>query len=181
MYIPANSATKTASSRVAASAGTELVSGLLREYEMVKAAQRNWLSAVALSGIGPLSRKITAVGGGFETGSFVVAADNSHLSVQNFHSLKDKLNVSMSFDPKRVVCVTCNDNHVILPEGGGGGPVCIVLADQNFCAYVPANRGEKCMLVIRAEDGRRTWRVFSKMSSGTSAGRRGSCQRLASS
>ena len=22
-----------------------------------------------------------------------------------------------------------------------------------FCAYVPANRGEKCMLVIRAEDG----------------------------
>ena len=28
-----------------------------------------------------------------------------------------------------------------------------MLADQNFCAYVPANRGEKCMLVIRAEDG----------------------------
>ena len=73
MYIPANSATKTASSRVAASAGTELVSGLLREYEMVKAAQRNWLSAVALSGIGPLSRKIAMAGGGFETGSFVVA------------------------------------------------------------------------------------------------------------
>ena len=82
----------------------------------------------------------------------MVNADNRHLAVQNFHSLKDKLNVSMSFDPKRMVCVTCNDNHVILPEGGGGGPVCIVLADQNFCAYIPANRGEKCMLVIRAED-----------------------------
>ena len=144
---------KSASSRGTGSAGAEQGSGLPREYEMVKAAQRNWLSAVALSGIGPLSRKIAVAGGGFETGSFVVAADNHHLAAQNFHSLKDKLNVSMSFEPKHMVCVTCDNNHVILPEGGGGGPVCIVLADQNFCAYVPANRGEKCMLVIRAEDG----------------------------
>ena len=59
----------------------------------------------------------------------------------------------MSFDLKCMVCVTCGDNHVILPGGGGGGPVCIVLADQNFCPFVPAARGEKCMLVIRAEDG----------------------------
>ena len=58
-------------------------------------------------------------GGGFETGSFVVAADNRHLAVQNFHSLKDKLNVSMSFEPKHMVCVTCDNNHVILPEGVG--------------------------------------------------------------
>ena len=59
----------------------------------------------------------------------------------------------MSFNPKHMVCVTCNDNHVILPEGGGDGPVCIILSDQNFCAFVPANIGEKCMLVVRAEDG----------------------------
>ena len=150
---PSNNTVKSASSRGTASAGTEQGSGLPREYEMVKVARRNWLSAVALSGIGPLSRKIAVAGGGFETGSFVVAADNHHLAAQNFHSLKDKLNVSMSFEPKHMVCVTCADNHVILPEGGGGGPVCIVLADQNFCAYGPANRGEKCMLVIRAEDG----------------------------
>ena len=150
---PANSTEKTASSRVTALPGTEHGNGLPREYEMVKAARRNWLSAVAMSGIGPLSRKIATAGRGFETGSFVAAADHRHLAVKNFHSLKDKLNVSMSFDPKHMVCVTCKDKHVILPEGGGGGPVCIVLSDQNFCPFVPAGRGEKCMLVIRAEDG----------------------------
>ena len=84
---PANSAEKTASSRVAAYSGTEQVSGLPREYEMVKAACRNWLSAVAMSGIGPLSRKIATAAGRFETGSFVVAADHRHLVVKNFHSL----------------------------------------------------------------------------------------------
>ena len=65
--VSANNTSKTASSRVAVSAGTELGSGLPREYEMIKAARRNWLSAVALSGIGPLSRKVAAAGGGFET------------------------------------------------------------------------------------------------------------------
>ena len=140
---PANSAAKTASSRAAVPGGTEQASGLLRKYEIIKAAHRNWLSTVALTGIGPLSRKIATAGGGFETGSFVVATDHRHLAVKNFHSLKDKLNVSMSFDPKHMVCVTCNENHVILLEGGGGGPVCIVMSDQNFCSFVPANRGEK--------------------------------------
>ena len=180
--VSANNASKTASSRVAVSAGTELARGLPREYEMVKAARRNWLSAVALSGIGLLSRKVAAAGGGFETGSFVVNADNRHLAVQNFHSLKDKLNVSMSFDPKRMVCVTCNDNHVILPEGGGGGPVCIVLADQNFCAYVPGTGVRNaCWSSGPRTACCQTWRVSSRMSLGTTAGRRGSCQRVASS
>ena len=66
---PANSAAKSASSRAAAPVGTEQASGLPREYEMVKAACRNWLSAVALTGIGPLSRKIATAGGGFEPGA----------------------------------------------------------------------------------------------------------------
>ena len=52
---PANSAAKSASSRAATPAGTEQASGLPRKYNMVKAAHRHWLSAVALTGIGPLS------------------------------------------------------------------------------------------------------------------------------
>ena len=88
---PANSTEKTASSRAAGSSGTEQASGLPREYEMVKAAHRNWLSAVAMSGIGLLSRKIATAGGGFETGSFVVATDHRHLAVKNFHSLNDNV------------------------------------------------------------------------------------------
>ena len=80
-----------------------------------------------------------------------MTADGRHLNTQNFHSLKDKLNVSMSFEPKRMVCVTCTDEHTIF--GAAQQPVCVVLSDHNFRPYVPVSRGEYCMLVIRAEDG----------------------------
>ena len=63
----------------------------------------------------------------------------------------DKLNVSMSLDPKRMVCVTCADKHTILGESQQ--PVCVILSDHNVSPYVPASRGENCMLVIRQEDG----------------------------
>ena len=80
-----------------------------------------------------------------------MTADGRHLNTQNFHSLKDKLNVSMSFEPKRMVCVTCTDEHTIF--GAAQQPVCVVLSDHNFRPYVPVSRGEYCMLVICAEDG----------------------------
>ena len=57
----------------------------------------------------------------------------------------------MSFDPKRMVCVTCPDEHVIMD--GKRQPVCIVLSDHNFSPCVPAGRGETCMVIVRAEDG----------------------------
>ena len=81
----------------------------------------------------------------------VVAGDSRHLAVQHFHSLKDKLNISMSFDPKAMVCVTCPDKHTVLSDSSN--PVCVVLSDHNFSPFVPAKRGESCMMVIRAEDG----------------------------
>ena len=118
---------------------------------MVRAARRNWLAATALGGIGPLGRKAVCQASGFTTGSMVVEGDGRHLDTQNFHSLKDKLNLSMSFDPKRMVCVTCPDEHVVL--GSENKPVCIVLSDHNFSPCVPASRGESCLLVIHAEDG----------------------------
>ena len=65
---PANKTVKSASSRGTAAACTEQGSGLARGYEMVKAARRNWMSAVALSGIGPLSRKVAVAGGGLKLG-----------------------------------------------------------------------------------------------------------------
>ena len=81
----------------------------------------------------------------------MVSGDNRHLSLQHYHSLKDKVNISMSFDPKTMICVTCLDKHVVLTEISN--PVCIVLSDHNFSPFVPARRGESCMLVVRAEDG----------------------------
>ena len=139
--------------------------GLPREYSMVRAARRNWLAATALTGIGPLGRKPVSQSSGFNTGSLVVTADGRHLNTQNYHSLKDKLNVSMFFEPKRMVCVTCTDEHTIF--GAAQQPVCVVLSDHNFRPYVPASRGEYCMLVIRAEDGlladRDVFRNYSKL------------------
>ena len=85
----------------------------------------------------------------FHTGNLVVEGDSRHLSVQHYHSLKDKLNIAMSFDPKSMLCVTCPEKHVILSTL----PVCVVLSDHNFCPFITAKRGEMCMLVVRAEDG----------------------------
>ena len=47
--------------------------------------------------------------------------------------------------------MTSTDEHTIL--GASNQPVCVVLSNHNFSPYVPAGRGESCMLVIRAEDG----------------------------
>ena len=77
--------------------------GLPREYEMVRAARRNWLASTPLSGIGTLSRKSMSSASGFHTGNLVVEGDRRHLSVQHYHSLKDKLNIAMSFDPKSML------------------------------------------------------------------------------
>ena len=74
--------------------------GLPREYEMVRAARRNWLASMPLSGIGPLSRKSMSSASCFHTCNLVVEGDSRHLSVQHYHSVKDKLNIAMSFDPK---------------------------------------------------------------------------------
>ena len=63
--------------------------GLPREYEMVRAAKRNWLAASSLSGIRPLSRTGVSNLSGFHSGSLVVEGDSRHLAVQHYHSLKD--------------------------------------------------------------------------------------------
>ena len=110
---------------------------------MVRAARRNWLAASTLPGIGPLSRANISGTSGFSTGSLVVGGDSRHLAVQHYHSLKDKLNISMSFEPKAMVCVTCPEKRAFLNGGdtlsvwywptstsrplfllGGGKPAC---------------------------------------------------------
>ena len=84
--------------------------GLPREYEMVRAARRNWLASTPLSIIGPPSRKSMSSASGFHTGNLVVEGDSRHLSVQHYHSLKDKLNIAMSFVPQvYAVCDMCRE------------------------------------------------------------------------
>ena len=58
--------------------------GLPCEYKMIRAARRNWLTVVALSGFGPLSRKVLTATAGLNYGHLIVEGDSRHLPVQKF-------------------------------------------------------------------------------------------------
>ena len=80
----------------------------------------------------------------------------------------------MSFDPKRMVCVTCNDNHVILPEGGGVdlSALCWLIRTSVRMSRRTGVRNA-CWSSGPKTACCRTWRVSSRMFSGTTAGRGG--------
>jgi hypothetical protein len=59
-------------------------------------------------------------------------------------------NISLSFDPATLTCVSCSSPHPILQTGAGGSPPIIVLSDQNFLPTL--NGGESCVSIIRLED-----------------------------
>jgi len=57
-------------------------------------------------------------------------------------------NISLSFDPLTMVCITCPTQHSIMPTTGSG--LVIAIADQNFVSAVPGT--EACIPVVRLED-----------------------------
>ena len=146
--------------------------GLPREYEMVRVAQRNWLAASTLSGIGPLSRANISRTSGFSTGSLVVGGDSRHLAVQHYHSLKDKLNISMSFEPKAMVCVTCPEKHAVL-NGGGTRSAWYWLTTTSRPLSLLGGGRPACWWLGRRTGCWGTWRASSGTFSGTTSGQKG--------
>ena len=59
-------------------------------------------------------------------------------------------NISLSFDPTTLVCVSCSTPHSILKTGEGGAPPIIILSDQNFLPTLSG--GGSCVAIIRIED-----------------------------
>jgi hypothetical protein len=55
--------------------------------------------------------------------------------------------VSMTFDPNKMTCVTCKNEHAIV----GKKLVTIFFSDQNFCATLPSHNND-CLSIVRMED-----------------------------
>ena len=69
-------------------------------------------------------------------------------------SVSDKQKVSLSVNPRDLVCISCPEQHAfVLPESARI-PVCLNLSDQSFSRYNPAGMGDRCIGSIRAEDTR---------------------------
>ena len=128
-------------------------SRLPHSYRMARTARRNWMS-VTLAGVGPYCRTPLPAGCGFNCGSFELPGDDRQLLVQNFHRVHDRTNVSMSVNPKDLVCLTCPEKHAFVKPGLSPPPVCISLTDQSFPPFVSASMSESCVAVLRVEDGK---------------------------
>jgi len=55
-------------------------------------------------------------------------------------------NISSSFDPATLVCITCETHHPLL----GSNPICICVSDQNFVPNMSG--GRNCVGIIRLEN-----------------------------
>ena len=115
---------------------------------MARTVRRNLLST-SLSGVGPYSRKPVTAGCGYSSGSFELPNDERQQLVQNFHRIHDKTKVSMSVNPKDLVCLTFSEKHAFVKEGTAELPVCIALTDQSFPPLIAAKMSESCVAVLR--------------------------------
>ena len=120
----------------------------------LKLPQLKTYKKLTLAGVGPYSRKSVETGTGYSSGSFDLPGDEKQQLVQNFHRIHDKTNVSMSFNPKDLVCLTCPEKHAFIRIGSNPPPVCIALTDQSFPPLITANMSESCIAVLRVEDGK---------------------------
>ena len=58
-------------------------------------------------------------------------------------------NISLSFDPATLTCLTCDDEHMVIADNAN----CYILADQNFVANLSGAKGSgSCVGVVRLED-----------------------------
>ena len=129
-------------------------SGFPHAYYLACAPHRNWMQSVSVGGVGPFARKTGTGEGGVRYGSFEVKGDCRQLEVQNFHRLSDKLNVSLSVNPRNMVCISCPEQHAFVLPDSAGVPVCLNLSDQSFSPYIPAEMGKRCIGCVRVEDAK---------------------------
>ena len=128
--------------------------GFPHAYYLARAARRTWQQTTSLCGVGPYSRKVGSGDGGIPLGSFDVKGDSRQFEVQNFHRVSDKLNVSLTINPRDMVCISCPEKHAFVLTDSAGIPICLNLSDQCFSPYIPGGIGERCIDCIRVEDAR---------------------------
>jgi hypothetical protein len=68
--------------------------------------------------------------------------------MQNNHGTENQ-NISFSFDPATLQCISCEIEHSILKTGEGGAPPIIVLSDQNFIPTLCGGGELRCYCKVR--------------------------------
>jgi hypothetical protein len=96
-----------------------------------------------LGGIAGLGRDIVKNGIGAAVGGFDVADDTRQFSVQNYHLVGQRRNVSFTVSmlpiggPDTMGCLSCSKSHSLTESLSKGTPVVIVLSDQAFPPVLP--------------------------------------------
>ena len=119
------------------------------QYTRVRAARKNFMRAIQLTGLGSYARQpAQAYPEGM--GSIDTIGDTRQLGCQNVHNLQTSSNFSMSLDPATLQCLGCTEKHLFVRKDN---PVCIVASDHNFAPVLPAKLGTDCIGILRVEDG----------------------------
>ena len=115
-------------------------------YTAVKAARR---AASSQRQLNPNPYRTESV----STGTFALGTDARVLKTKAFSNINTRTNVTCSFDPSSLRCVSCVGAGHDAVADAEGGPVAMVIADQAFPACLPAWRGEgECLRIARVED-----------------------------
>jgi len=132
------------------------------EYIRARTARRIDSELKRLPGIGKLSRSSEQEVRQFACGNFDSITDKRLAEVFKVHSVARRANYSMSFDPERLTCTACLNEHAIIEQKK---PVCIVLSDQNFPPHMSGGGDgsesdpgtgarHSCPAIVRVEDGK---------------------------
>jgi hypothetical protein len=87
------------------------------------------------------------------TGSISTDGDDRIRLTNIVHDLRNRSTKTFSFDPQTGMCNSCLAGPHAAWAAAAGGPVVLVVSDQNFPACVPARTaGKECLRIIRCED-----------------------------
>jgi hypothetical protein len=101
---------------------------------------------------------VVKVGIGAAVGGFDVADDTRQFSVQNYHLVGQRRNVSSTVSmppiggPDPMGCLSCSDSHSLAESLSNGTPVVVVLSDQAFPPVLPPVGDGRCAVIMRVED-----------------------------
>ncbi len=128
------------------------------QYSSIRASRANAAPILPLGGIAGLGRDVVKVGIGTAVGGFDVMDDTRQFSVQNYHLVGQRRNVSSTVlmppigGPDPMGCLSCSDSHSLTESLSKGTPVVVVLSDQTFPPVLPPVGDGRCVVIMRVED-----------------------------
>jgi len=128
------------------------------QYSSIRASRANAAPILPLGGIAGLGRDTVRIGIGTAVGGFDVADDTRQFSVQNYHLVGQRRNVSSTVSmppiggPDPMGCLSCSESHSLTESLSKGTPIVIVLSDQAFPPVLPPVGDGRCVVIMRVED-----------------------------